>query len=182
MALGGANAPATIEVRDGQLVAVGTEEQHQALGNLIAQLKQQRSVQINVEARLLDLTDRALQSLPDELRAKIAQASIAPRPLSAENYAQLMQVIREGAHGSSALTAPNLTLFNQQRAFVQVSTNQSYIADFLKDEQGELKPVGGNVWSGVHMDVRAAASVDGRTVGPGRRHNTARAWLRRSSD
>jgi hypothetical protein len=163
LALGLGQTGARFEVKEGQLIATGSNDELLALEKLVARLKQQRAVQINVEARVLSLTDKDLQSLPDELRARIAEASIAPQPLDNQSVQRLLEPLRQ-ATGSSALTAPNLTLFNQQQASVQVTTSESYIADFARNEQGEMKPLPDSVWSGIQVEIRAASNADGSEV------------------
>ena len=66
-----------------------------------------------------------------------------------------------------ALTAPNLTLFNGQRAFVQVSTNQTYVAQLTPIVAAGAvgyQPTPGTVFSGVVLDVQATVTADRRYV------------------
>ena len=72
------------------------------------------------------------------------------------------------AHSSTrSLTAPRLTLFNGQRAFVLVATQQAYVSDLepvVADNVAILDPIPGLIASGSVLDVEATISADRRYV------------------
>jgi len=69
--------------------------------------------------------------------------------------------------GTRSLTAPRLTLFNGQQAYVTVGTEQSYVADLdpiVSDNAIAFNPVMGVVGSGTSLQVEAVVSADRRYV------------------
>lgn len=164
MELGAENAAAKVEIRDGRLIATGTEAQLDLISGAIADLKKQRFVEINVEVRFVTCMQSAIDKLPQSLRRKVAQAPFGPQALEKEERTPLMEALRDGNADVQALTAPSITVFNQQKAFVQVMTNQFYEADYNRNAEGKWQPVIGTTWSGIHLNVRAAATSDGSSV------------------
>lgn len=71
------------------------------------------------------------------------------------------------AQNTTALTAPRLTLFNGQRAFVVVATETAYVSDLTPVvAQGAIAfdPTVGIIQSGVVLDVQATVSSDRKYV------------------
>ena len=72
------------------------------------------------------------------------------------------------AHSSTrSLTAPRLTLFNGQRAYVLVATQQAYVGDLepvVADNVAIFNPVPNRIASGAVLDVEATISADRRYV------------------
>jgi len=65
------------------------------------------------------------------------------------------------------LTAPRLTLFNGQRAYVSVATQQAYVAGLepvVSDNAVSVQPIIGYVPTGTTLDVEATVSADRRYV------------------
>jgi type II secretory pathway component GspD/PulD (secretin) len=65
------------------------------------------------------------------------------------------------------LTAPRLTLFNGQRAWIAVATATTYIANLIPvtgDNSGAFQPVPGVVYQGFVLDVEGVISADRRYV------------------
>jgi type II secretory pathway component GspD/PulD (secretin) len=68
---------------------------------------------------------------------------------------------------SRSLTAPRLTLFNGQRAYVTISTQQAYVSDLepvVSDNSVAFNPQISYVPTGTVMDVEATISADRRYV------------------
>lgn len=68
---------------------------------------------------------------------------------------------------SRTLTAPRLTIFNSQRAFVTVATQQAYVANvtpIVSENVSAFQPVVGTVASGSVLDVEGTVSADKRYV------------------
>ena len=93
---------------------------------------------------------------PDDVRA-------AGVYLSAEELDQLLRAV-QGSAGSGVVTAPRITLFNGQAAYVLVATQRNYVADYtvVKQPNGETKyePLLGLAHSGIMFWARATASAD----------------------
>ena len=72
------------------------------------------------------------------------------------------------AHSSTrSLSAPRLTLFNGQQAYVFVGTTQSYVSDLdpvVSDNAIAFNPIPGQVASGTLLEVEAVVSADRRYV------------------
>ncbi len=72
------------------------------------------------------------------------------------------------AHSSTRqLTAPRITLFNGQRAYVTVGQQQAYVSAFepvVADNTSELRPIISYVPTGTVLDVEATVSADRRYV------------------
>jgi hypothetical protein len=65
------------------------------------------------------------------------------------------------------LTAPRLTLFNGQRAWIAVAKAETYISNLVPvtgDNSGAFQPVPGVVYQGFVLDVEAVISADRRYV------------------
>ncbi|MBN1553438.1 MAG: hypothetical protein JXA11_01740 [Phycisphaerae bacterium] len=72
------------------------------------------------------------------------------------------------AHSSTrTLTAPRVTLFNGQRAYVSVSTSQAFIAGvepYVSENTSALRPIINYIPTGAALDVDATVSHDRRYV------------------
>jgi len=68
---------------------------------------------------------------------------------------------------SRTLTAPRITLFNGQRAYITVATQRAYVASYepvVGDSSSALRPIIGYVPTGTVLDVEATVSADRRYV------------------
>ncbi len=157
--------PTALREEDGKLIATGSAESQAALEALLATLRQARGLQVNVETRLITLDrEAAARDLGDDLRAKLALARLAPQPLDQDEKAAVLAM--QDAERGEALTAPNVTLLNQQRASVSVESEQYYVADAVPVEGGAAwQPKIASVPFGVRLSVRAAATGDAGAVG-----------------
>ena len=73
----------------------------------------------------------------------------------------------QASRNSSIVTAPRVTLFNGQRAFVLVATQRAYISDLnaqVGTGTGIFDPTISTVQSGVILDVQATVSADRKYV------------------
>jgi len=72
------------------------------------------------------------------------------------------------AHSATrSLTAPRLTLFNGQQAYIFVGTYQSYVSDLdpvVSDNAIAFNPIPAQVFSGTSLEVEAVISADRRYV------------------
>src|SRR4029079_18001656 len=72
----------------------------------------------------------------------------------------------QGNAASTLITAPRLTLFNGQRAYVKVARNTAYVRD-VKLKAGskeDYEPIVGTIESGVLFDCQARVSDDRKFV------------------
>jgi len=68
---------------------------------------------------------------------------------------------------SRLLTAPRITLFNGQRAYITVSTQRAYVANYepvVAENSAALRPIVSYVPTGTVLDVEATVSADRRYV------------------
>ena len=158
-ALTDAETPAKLEVKEGTLVATGTSRQLNALEELIVQFNRSRSLQLNLELRVFVLRTETLDALPKGLRRSIAAARSAPQ-LGGEDVLRLLMAHRE--EGIESLTAPNVVIFNQQRASAQVETTHGFNRDVVPDPAGGWKAEIGSTWSGLRFTFRGGVSADGK--------------------
>jgi hypothetical protein len=158
-ALTDAETPAKLEVQEGTLVATGTSRQLTALEELVVQFNRSRNLQLNLELRVLVLKADALDALPKDMRRSIAAARSAPQ-LGGEDVLRVLMGHRE--EGIESLTAPNVTIFNQQRASAQVETTHGFNRDVVRDPEGGWKAEIGSTWSGLRVTFRGGISADGK--------------------
>lgn len=147
-----------INLQSGQLVVTQTPDNQAAVGRVLASLRKEHAVQITIETRFLQ--GAHVSQLARQLLGTGGEMSAAGI-LDDQQVAWLAEEIH-GHDGETMLTAPRLTAFSGQRAFVVVSTGQSYVADF-KIDQGKpttYTPIVKTVHSGVRLDCQATASAD----------------------
>ena len=85
-----------------------------------------------------------------------------------DNFAvQFLLRATEAAQNTTLVTAPRLTLFNGQRAYVLVSRQTAYVSDLqpvVAQQAVAFNPTIGLVQSGVLLDVQATVSSDRKYV------------------
>jgi len=232
----------------GQLVVTQTAENHQALMNLIEQLREARAIQISIEARFISVSSGYLNSIGLDLdfyfnlgsnlgsnyvrdpatgaitggqvRDPFTGALVPTRtgtsgwngghsnnftPMgvtqTSQNYGSVLGVATPVANSigtavanaalsitgtflsdiqvdflleatqahqtTRQLTAPRLTLYNGQRAYVTVATQQAYVSGLepvIADNATSLRPIISFVPTGTVLDVEATVSADRRFV------------------
>jgi hypothetical protein len=148
----------------GSLVVTAPLRLHEQIATLIDRARAARGRQITVEARILALDARTVDKLPDALRGKLADAAfpfaaraVAP---SDDDTAALITAAGAGA-GNTTMTAPRVTLFDGQRAYVIVATSRAYVSGYrLSDASTKEKPLVEPIVSvaeaGLWLDARAS--------------------------
>lgn len=197
---------------NGSLIVNTTSENHRKIISLLAQLRESRALQINVEARFLlvdqnyldevgvdmdititdpggDLTPISILtesfSIADRQNTNLTGSFGSPdssglpadgqfrRGLSISggfmNDVQVDLLIRatQANRRSTQLTAPRVTFFNGQRAYVLVATQLSYISDLdpvVGTRSAAFDPQISVVSSGVILDIEGTVSADRRYV------------------
>jgi len=163
----------------GQLIVAQTTENHEGLGMLLDQLRETRQIQMVTQTRFVSFDPTALAAADpawEILRAvgeprqatKAGGTTVSPLYLSPEQMTALLAEIAR-QHDAATLTAPRLTTFNGQRAFVKVATQRAYVGDLTvkRDEAGAFKgydPVVESAESGMTVDLQATASADRKYV------------------
>jgi hypothetical protein len=164
--------PLAITPLAGQLVVTQTPEVHARIAELFRGLREARSVQVTVEARFVTADEAAIRRLPGALRARLAPGPSADAPADAtpltdEEVTALTDALRADA-GTTWFTAPRVTLFSGQRAYVVVSRQRTYSAGVTAtrgaDGRVTFSPDRGVLEAGAVLDVRATAGADRKSV------------------
>jgi beta-lactamase regulating signal transducer with metallopeptidase domain len=176
---------------NGQLIITAPPRLQEEIAGLIGQLRETRAVQVCVEARFLAVDDEVLAALPPDLRrtvdgelraakdpVRVGAGDVKPPDKAPEPPAkdapkvvvldrgqvdQLLKAVQASAH-STTVTAPRITLFNGQGAYVMVATSRAYPADYIviKENDGRTRyePQVAVVQAGVMFWARATAGAD----------------------
>ena len=151
----------------GQFVITATPQMHTQVEALLNQLRETRGVQISVEARFIALDPAALdKALGERLKNTLGKSGAATVWQLSDADVQAVLKTSQASAQTTLVTAPRVTLFNGQRAFVNVATQTAYVSGFtiFKKDGGETRyePKISIVDSGILLDVRATASADRR--------------------
>jgi type II secretory pathway component GspD/PulD (secretin)/TolA-binding protein len=206
------NGGTTGSIRElgGQLIVTQTPENQRELVKLLDQLREQRALQVTIEARFLFVNRNFLDSLGVDFNFSFGNgtggvAGNIPNPITvtqnsssftspaslgtsvpgsigstvttpnlstsitflSDFQANLVVQATQDTQNSSNLTAPRVTLFNGQRAYVAVTTQFAYVSD-LTPVVGTgaigFAPTITNQSVGVVLDVTATISADRKYV------------------
>ncbi len=154
----------------GELTLKGTEAAVARLTRLLDGLRQARATQITVEARQLALGVN-VADLPDAAVADKLLTAMSPgRPaidLTAADVDALLRTVQASADGS-VVTAPRVTIFDRQRAYVLVANQRAFVEGYgefvVNGKRVATDPNIGVVSTGVVNDIRGTVANDGRTV------------------
>ncbi|QNN24212.1 hypothetical protein HED60_18695 [Planctomycetales bacterium ZRK34] len=197
---------------NGSLIVNTTSENHRKIISLLAQLRESRALQINVEARFLLVDQNYLDEVGVDMDITITDPGGDLTPISilteSFNVADRQNTNLTGSFGSpdtgsspadgtfsrglsvsggfmndiqvdlliratqanrrsTQLTAPRVTFFNGQRAYVLVATQLSYISDLdpvVGTRSAAFDPEISVVSSGVILDIEGTVSADRRYV------------------
>jgi bla regulator protein BlaR1 len=142
---------ATIREHAKQLIVYQTAENQQVMSSLLIKLRESRGIEITVEARFIQV---------DTERMKVPVNTCF---LDDDQVTALLKTAESTAQ-SSELSAPRLTLFNGQRAWVGFMNETPYVSDLTavrgKDGKVSYQPVISKVTDGTVLDVQATVSVD----------------------
>jgi general secretion pathway protein D len=202
----------TLSEFNGNLIVTQTPENQEKVSSLLEKLREQRAIQVTVEARFLTVQRNFLEDIGMDFDFRFntnGDVSSSLTPISLANSSsdftaglktgvpgtigdaasgltvsntdgtpaaftflddfQVNFLIRatQAAQTSTSLTAPRITLFNGQRAYVVVSTQRAYVSDLTPTvAQGAVAfdPEISTVESGVKLDVQATVSSDRKYV------------------
>jgi type II secretory pathway component GspD/PulD (secretin) len=153
----------------GQLIVTQTPENQQQIATLLAQLREPRGVQVMVEARFVMLDPATLdESLRQKLMPSFQSKDKPGVAFLTDEDVKAVLGASQRQEQSTIITAPRLTLFNGQRAYVMVGTDRAYVSGFAatKKDDGKTKwePETSIAHAGVMLDVTATCSADRKYV------------------
>jgi beta-lactamase regulating signal transducer with metallopeptidase domain len=145
---------ATIREQAKQLVVYQTPANQDVIATLFNRLRASRGIEVTVEARFIQV---------DTERMKVPENTW----LDDDQVTALLKGVESTAE-SSELSAPRLTLFNGQRAWVGFMHETPYVSDLTavrgKDGNVSYQPVVSKVTLGTVFDVQATVSADRKYV------------------
>jgi beta-lactamase regulating signal transducer with metallopeptidase domain len=153
----------------GQLIVTQTPQIHQQIAALLTQLREPRGVQVMVESRFVTLDPATLdESLRQKLMPSFQSKDKPGVAFLTDEDVQAVLGATKQQEQSTIITAPRLTLFNGQRAYVMVGTDRAYVSGFTATKQGDGKtkwePETSIAHAGVTLDVSATCSADRKYV------------------
>jgi hypothetical protein len=157
----------------GQLIVTQTPENQEQVARVLETLREARGVQITVEARYLFVDQKTLDEMGTDWIGKSSSTQPAGAAgahgtfLTDERVAEFLKAVRRASE-STLVTAPRLTVFNGQRAWVAAKTATAYVRDYtvVRGKEGETRyePVHATVEPGLTLDLRGTASPDRKHV------------------
>jgi len=173
----------------GDLIIIQTAEVHAEIEDLLRELRKAMYIQVNVEARFIEVSVEAFKEVgfdfsKIDLNAKSTDPTdndITLRtgiPMFADSSTWGMNVnfsIFGGTHAEGVfrllqsrsetrtLATPIITLMNGQRGYLTVETSQNYVGSFETSE-GAFEPQIDTISDSVTLDVRPIVSADRRYV------------------
>ena len=171
----------SIRELQGKLIVTQTKENQDQIVKLIEQIRKRPGLQVNVQARYISCDEASAKALIAEWeKATPSARPIMGQPattqwgatpvglfLDDKQIEQFLRLSRNGA-GNAVLAAPQLTLFNGQRAWVKVASQSDYVQGFAlvktADGQARYDPILGIAERGVLIDVAATVSADRKRV------------------
>lgn len=166
---------------EGQLIITQTPENHKQVVQLLEQIRQERSLQTTVETRFVYCDHKIMDRLISEWnRSDTPPAEIRPatRPadsgrksagifLTDAQVGQFLKLVQSDSD-SITTTAPRITLFNGQRAYVRVATSKAYLSGYTPTTKGDgevrYEPVVKSAENGILLDLTSTVSSDRRFV------------------
>lgn len=165
--LGSDAAQVALTGADGKIKVTANPRAQQQIEQMLAKARSVRATQVNVEIHelLLNGTD----DLPRNLRSKLHEAFAPggkPVVLADDDVQDLLKDAQSGS-GSTIITAPRVTVFDGQRAYVVVSQQKAYRAGVGVSEVNGRRvsePLISTVSTGVVVKLRPAVDEDGAHV------------------
>ncbi|OHB36014.1 MAG: hypothetical protein A2Y08_04230 [Planctomycetes bacterium GWA2_40_7] len=168
----------------GDLVVVNSKYVHKQIEDLLASLRSSQNLQVSIEARFIEVTDKFLEELGSNISKFFSSktgvntgagaAKILGETLSGEglqlNYSILNDSMLKGflsavqeSKDSEILTSPRITLSNTQRGNIAVVKTINYVQSTSVSE-GIVTPVIGTIPQGTTFDVRPIVSADRKYI------------------
>jgi beta-lactamase regulating signal transducer with metallopeptidase domain len=159
------NGPGIIRESNGQLVIEQTAANQNAIAAMLQAMHRKRSIQVTVEVRSLKLADGAFANWQKSQAGEFLRDGdfeLWSKPLGRPATKALWQSVHDDRQSSEG-SAPRLTLFDGQRAYALVATQQAYVSDLTMSVGAggrAFTPTISIVQSGVIVDVQAEVSKD----------------------
>src|SRR3972149_2275997 len=168
----------------GDLVVVNSKYVHKQIEDLLASLRSSQNLQVSIEARFIEVTDKFLEEIGSNISKFFSKntsvntgggtGEILGETLSGKglelNYSILNNSMLKGflsavqeSKDSEILTSPRITLSNTQRGNIAVVKTINYVQSTSVSE-GVVTPVIGTVPDGTTFDVRPIVSTDRKYV------------------
>ena len=168
----------------GDLVVVNSKYVHKQIEDLLASLRSSQNLQVNIEARFIEVTDKFLEEFGSNISKFISKntsvnlgggtGEILGETLSGEglllNYSILNNSMLKGflsavqeSKDSEILTSPRITLSNTQRGNITVVQTRNYVQSTSVSE-GIVTPIIGTIPEGTTFDVRPIVSADRKYI------------------
>ncbi len=177
----------TREDKPGDLIIVNTVNVHEQIYELLASMRSAQHLQVNIEARFIQMSDNFLEDIGVELNnfnvrnasegtnlnANVdTSAGAAAAASQGLNLAYsilkdyqidlILNAVQE-SEDAEVLTSPRITLSNTQRGSIRVVEERSYVASYEIISQVP-QPVIAVVTDGTTFDVRPIISTDRKHV------------------
>jgi len=192
--LGGRNS---IAYRDGNLIVVNNLEVHKEIQELLDGLRKTRALQVSMDIRFIRVSDNFLISVGAGIRnfsyttaentvttsidpggALLTGSSLGlsqPAFRTTGAFSQLINRVQfdyfleavQGDQGAVTLDSQRITVFNGQRAYIAVTTQQNIVTDFdvdVSESAVGFDPTITTLNTGSVFDVRPIVSADRRYV------------------
>lgn len=161
----------SIRELSGQFIITQSPTNHALIQKKLEEIRIERGVQIVVEVRIIGAesvqkvlrqTGLFWKSIPGN------EAALWPEFLDASRTAAIVKAVRADPSGA-IITAPRMTLFDKQRAYVLVSRQAAYVKAFEKkisatQPAGWFDPVIGIADTGILLDCQATADASRKNV------------------
>src|SRR3989339_435914 len=168
----------------GDLVVVNSKYVHKQIEDLLASLRSSQNLQVSIEARFIEVTDKFLEEIGSSISKFFSKntsvntgggtGEILDETLSGEglqlNYSILNNSMLKGflsavqeSKDSEILTSPRITLSNTQRGNIAVVKTINYVQSTSVSE-GVVTPVIGTIPEGTTFDVRPIVSADRKYI------------------
>jgi type II secretory pathway component GspD/PulD (secretin) len=155
----------------GQFIITATPQAHQQIQTILNQLRETRAVQIALEMRFIAVDpDKCPRALLDKLRQSFGDKKANATKGLYLTEEQASDVIRaaQKIDDSTMLTAPRMTLFNGQRAYITIATSRAFVSSYMivQTPTGDrsFQPQISTVSSGITIDTQATATPDRKNV------------------
>ena len=164
----GIDAVPRVDVEAKRLRVTLEEADHRRLAGVLARDRVRQQTTVSLEARLLGGVNVA--DAPDDVRETLALAMLpgsAGVTLDGDEEVKTILLAAQAARESTVITAPRITLFNGQRAYVMTSTQRAYVKGYTRrpgDPAAEWQPDQGVASSGVLVDARPAVGNQGNVA------------------
>jgi hypothetical protein len=158
-----------LNAKTGALRVKATAPDHERLGELIEAARTEAKKCLTIECRLLTFPSANMSQFHEELSRKISlvlRPNAIPVALSPFEVSLMLRAA-QGSKAGMVLTAPRVTLYNYQQAYVLVTTQTHFVSGHKKVKEREKevwKPQSEVVDAGISLACHASISADARTI------------------